>query len=163
MAANFEKETMNRRELLGTLGMGAVGMTALAGRKALADDQHPHHHDPAHEECLKACLLVSQVCNETFHYSFNHLKDGHKEHSRVAELTVDCQAFAGLAAAMLARESDMLGHACTACAEVCKACVEECRKHDDKQLKECVDACLACEKSCRAMAAHALDHKHHTG
>ena len=154
---------MDRRELLGTLGMGAIGLAALTGREALADDQHPHHHDPAHGECLKACLLVSQVCNETFHYSFNHLKDGHKEHSRIAELTVDCQAFAALAATMLARESDMLGHACTACAEVCKACVEECKKHDDKQLKECVDACLACEKSCRAMAAHALDHKHHAG
>ena len=151
---------MDRRELLGALGLGAVGLATLPQREVLADDQHPHHHDPAHGECLKACLLVSQVCNETFHSSFDHVKDGHKEHSRIAELTADCQAFAGLAAAMLARESDLLGYSCLACAEACKAVVEECKKHDDKQLKECLDACMACEKSCRAMAQNRADHNH---
>jgi hypothetical protein len=152
---------MDRRELLGLLGAGAVGLGALSEGEARA--QHSHHHDPAHGECLKACLHCAEVCNETFHYSLGHLKDGHKEHGEVAALTVDCQEFCTLAAALIARESAMMGHACSACAEVCKACAEECKKHDDKQLKECVEACLACEKSCRTMAEHAKDHKHHAG
>jgi hypothetical protein len=153
---------MDRRDLFGVLGVGAAGLIAASGREARAQ-QHPHHHDPVHGECLKACLRCAEVCNETFHYSFGHLKDGHREHAEVASLTVDCQEFCNLSAAMLARESTMLGHACAACAEVCKACAEECKKHDDKQLKECIEACVACEKSCRTMAQHGKGHTHHTG
>jgi hypothetical protein len=158
---------MERRQLLGLLGAGTAGLIAMTGSEAFAQReapaQHPHHHDPVHGECQKACLRCAEVCNETFHYSFGHLKDGHKEHAEVAALTLDCQEFCSLAAGMLARESPMMGHSCAACAEVCKACAEECKKHDDKQLKECAEACLACEKSCRAMVEHAKDHQHHTG
>ena len=152
---------MERRELLGALGLGATGLMTLPGLAAEAQEPHPHHHDPAHGECLKACTRCAEVCNETFHYSFEHLTDGHKQHAGVAELTVDCQEFCKLAATMLARESDVMGFACAACAEVCKACAEECKKHDDKQMKECVEACLACEKTCRTMAEHAKAHQHH--
>jgi hypothetical protein len=153
---------MDRRDLLGILGAGAAGLTALNGgqAQAQAQAQHPHHHDPEHGECLKACLHGGEVCNETFHYSFGHLKDGHTEHAKVAELTIDCQDFCTIAAALLSRESTLLGHACLACAEACKACAEECKKHDDKQMKECVEACLACEKTCRAMAERSRNGKH---
>ncbi len=130
---------MNRRELLGVLGAGAVGLTALAGGPTQAQDgRHPHHHDPEHGDCLKACLHGSEVCNETFHYSFGHLKDGHTEHAKVAELTIDCQDFCTLSATLLSRESSLVAFACMACAEACKACAAECMKHDDKQMKECV-------------------------
>ena len=140
--------------MLGILGAGAAGLAAPPGAPAHAQ-QHAHHHDPEHGESLNACLHGAEVCNETFHYSYGHLKDGHVEHARVAELTVDCQDFCKLVAALLSRESSLVTHACLACAEACKACVEECGKHEDKQLKECVEACLACEKSCRAMAERA--------
>jgi hypothetical protein len=145
---------MDRRHILGVLGAGVAGLASMSGGLARAQ-QHPHHHDAEHGECLKACLHGAEVCGETFHYSFGHLKDGHAEHARVAELAIDCQDVCTLAAALLARESGQVAHACLACAEVCKACAEECRKHDDKQLKECVEACLACEKSCREMADRA--------
>jgi hypothetical protein len=150
---------MERRQLLGILGAGTAGLFTLAGREALA--QHPHHHDSDHGDCLKACLHCAEVCNETFHYSLGHLKDGHKDHADVAALTIDCQEFCSLAAGLISRESAMMGHSCAACAEVCKACAEECKKHDDKQLKECAEACLACEKTCRAMVEHMKAHKHH--
>ena len=148
---------MDRRTMLGMLGVGAAGLTTLSGE--VANAQHPHHHDPEHGDCLKACLHSAEVCNETFHYTFGHLKDGHAEHARVAELTIDCQGFCTLSAALLARESTLVAHACLACAEACQACAEECRKHDDKQLKECAEACLASEKSCRAMAIRAKQGK----
>ena len=145
---------MDRRQMLGLLGAGAAGLAAPSGGSARAQD-HPHHHDAEHGDCLKACLHGAEVCNETFHYSFGHLKDGHVEHARVAELTIDCQDFCKLAAALLARESAQVAHACLACAEACKACVDECAKHDDAQMKECVAACRACEQACRAMAERA--------
>ena len=142
---------MDRRALLGAFSLGAVGLTVLTVGRAEAQ-QHPHHHDSEHGDCLKACLHGAEVCNETFHYSFAHLKDGHTEHARVAELTIDCQDFCTVAAALLARESSLVAHSCLACAEACKACAEECKKHDDKQMKECVEALMACEKTCRAMS-----------
>lgn len=148
---------MDRRTLLGMLGAGAAGLATVPGSAATA--QHPHHHDADHGDCLKACLHGAEVCNETFHYCFGHLKDGHTEHARIAELTIDCQDFCKLAAALLARESSMVAHACSACAAACQACAEECQKHDDQQMKECIAACLACEKSCRAMAEHAKQGK----
>ena len=148
---------MDRRTMLGMIGVGAAGLGTLASSEATA--QHPHHHDPEHGDCLKTCLHTAEVCNETFHYTFGHLKDGHTEHAQVAELTMDCQGFCTLAAALLARESALVSHACLACAEACKACAEECMKHDDKQLKECAEACLASEKSCRMMAAQAKQGK----
>jgi hypothetical protein len=106
-------------------------------------------------------MKCAGVCNETFHYCLEHLKDGHKEHHGASELTIDCHDFCELAADMLERESDMMGHACAAAAEVSKACAEECKKHDDPQMKECVEACLACERSCREMASHMKEHQHH--
>jgi hypothetical protein len=147
---NSSKEiTMDRREMLGVIGGGALGLTALSS--VHAQPQHPHHHDPEHGDCLKACKTAAEVCNETFHYSFGHLKDGHTSHARAVELLIDCQDICTLAAAWLSRQSELMAISCAACGEVCTACAEECKKHEDQQLKECVEACLACEKSCRAM------------
>jgi hypothetical protein len=152
---------MDRRRMLGVMGAGAGGLIAAAGREAQA--QHPHHHDKVHGDCLKACTECAAVCSETFHDSLEHLKDGHKEHAHVTELTLDCQEFCTLAAELMGRESPLMGLACVACADACKACAEECQKHDQKQLKECVVACLVCEKACRAMHDHMKNHEHHTG
>lgn len=152
---------MDRREMLHLLGGGAVGLAAMAGREARA--QHPHHHDTLHGECLKACTVCAEVCNETFHHGFEHIKDGHAEHGKAARLTIDCLGFCRLSADLLARESPLMGLACAACADACKACAEECSKHDDAQMKECAEACRACEKACRAMAERGGDHGHRPG
>jgi hypothetical protein len=44
---------MNRHEPRAHLGMGAVGLSPLAEREALAASPHPHHHDPTRGNCLK--------------------------------------------------------------------------------------------------------------
>jgi hypothetical protein len=152
---------MNRREILGAIGVGTVTMTALANREVRA--QHPHHHDKAHGDCLKACNECAVVCNETFHYSFEHIKDGHKEHGLTAQLTIDCQEFCSLLAELMSRESPMMTLACLSCADACKLCADECAKHDDPQMKECFNACKACETHCRSIAEHLKNHQHHTG
>jgi len=152
---------MNRRELLNALGVGAAGLVAASG--ARAQTEHPHHHDKVHGDCLKACNDCAVICNETFHYCLEHLKVGHKEHDRSAQLTIDCQEFCRLSAELIARESVMLGLACSACADACKVCAEECGRHNDAQMKECFDACRACEKACRAMVENLKTQKPHTG
>jgi hypothetical protein len=151
---------MYRRDLLTLLGAGAVGWGALASQEARA--QHPHHHDKAHGDCLRACSECAEVCNETLHHCIAHIKDGHTEHARSVELLIDCQDFCKLAAAVLAREGPLAAQACTACEDACRACAEELKKHNDAQMKECAQACLACEKACRELATHLKDHEHHT-
>ena len=141
---------MNRRDLLGALGVGAAGLIAVSGREARA--QHPHHHDKLHGDCLKACEACATVCNETFHHCFHQVKDGHPDHHPMAVLAIDCQEFCGLASKLMARESPLIAIACLACADSCKQCAAECVKHNDPQMKECAAACKACETACRAMA-----------
>src|SRR5262245_9304891 len=153
---------MNRRKILGALGVSAVSyVAAAAGTEARAE--HPHHHDKSHGDCLKICNDCALICNETLHHCLQHLKDGHTEHHQAAQMTMDCQEFCTLSAEMMARESPMMGLACMSCAEACKLCAEECAKHNDPQMKECVDSCKACEASCRAMMAHMKGHQHHAG
>ena len=141
---------MDRRDLLGVLGAGAVGLIAASGREARA--QHPHHHDKLHGDCLKACEACATVCNETFHHCFEKVKDGHADHHQIAVVTIDCQEFCGLTSELMARESPLISIACLACADACKACAAVCRQHDDPQMKECVEACKKCEAACREMA-----------
>jgi hypothetical protein len=139
---------MTRREILGAAGLGVAAFSMSAAR---GSTQHPHHHDKLHGECLKACQDCATICNETFHHSFDKVKDGHANHHRVAVLTVDCQEFCRISAALMARESPLIATACRACAEACKLCADECSKHEDPQLQECAEACRKCEESCRAM------------
>ncbi len=146
---------MDRRDLLGVLGAGAVGLIASTGRTASA--QHPHHHDKLHTDCLKACEACATVCNETFHHCFEKVKDGHADHHKIAEVTIDCQEFCGLSSELMARESPLISIVCIACAEACKVCAAVCSKHDDPQMKECVEACNKCEATCREMAKVVTD------
>ena len=46
---------MDRRELLGVLGAGSIGLATLSRTAAGADEEHHHHHDKVHEDCMKAC------------------------------------------------------------------------------------------------------------
>jgi hypothetical protein len=148
------KAMINRREILGVVGVGFAGV-ALGATETQA--QHPHHHDKLHGDCLKACEACATVCNETFHHSFGKVKDGHAEHHRVAVLTIDCQGFCELSANLMARESPLVAIASLACADACKACAAECSRHDDPQLKECLEACKKCETLCREMAKVTVD------
>ena len=145
---------LNRRDILGVVGVGFAGAALTAGE---ARAQHPHHHDKLHGECLKTSEACATVCNETFHHSFAKVKDGHAEHHRVAVLTIDCQEFCNLCADLMARESPLIATACLACADACKACGVECARHNDPQLKECLEACKKCEAVCREMAKVTLD------
>lgn len=147
---------MDRRELLGALGVGA-GLFAVSGSTARAD--HEGHHDKMHEDCLKACQECAEECGETFHHCFKLVEAGKKEHAKAAHLALDCAEFCGLSACLITRDSELMGAACAACADACKRCGDECAKFDSEQMKECAEACRKCEASCRAMVK-AMGHAH---
>jgi len=149
---------MDRRELLGVLGAGAVGLSAFAGREALADEKAKEKEccdDPMHADCLKACGECAKICNESAKHCLEELCEGkgdRKHHARAHALAMDCQAFCVLSATLIARDSELMMHSCQACAEACKCCAEECEKsHHSELMKECAEKCRKCEKTCREM------------
>ena len=147
---------MDRRELLGVLGAGAVGLAAFAPGGVRGDEDHEgHHHDKIHEDCMKACGECARSCNETANHCLGQLRDGsgdRKIHAQVHALTMDCQAFCVLSATLIARSSDLMQYSCEACADACRDCAEACDKHPASEMvKECAESCRKCERSCRAM------------
>jgi hypothetical protein len=146
---------MERRELLGVLGAGAVGLTALARANAGAVPDEHRHLDQTQEDCLKACGECARACGETARHCLEQLAEGsgdRKIHARVHERTMDCQEFCVLSATLIARGSDMMRFACEACAAACRECAEACDQHPASEVvKECAEKCRACERACRTM------------
>lgn len=148
---------MDRRELLGALSLGSVGL--LASRSARADDdQHHHHHDKVHEDCMKACRDCSAACDATFDHCFKLVEQGKKEHARSARLALDCAAFCGLSLCLMQRDSELMAQACNACADACEQCGSECAKFDSDTMKDCAKACKTCEDACRKMVQSMREH-----
>jgi hypothetical protein len=152
---------MDRREMLGMLGAGAVGLAAVQGREALAQHEG-HHHDKVHEDCLKACSDCAKACDETFHHCYEMVAAGKKEHAKSLHLLSDCAGFCGLSACMIAKHSPLMAHSCAACAEACKDTAAECDKFgSDEAMKAAVKTLRDCEKSCRSMVASMSGHAGH--
>ena len=150
---------MDRRELLGLMGVGAAGLMTNTARGAVARD-HEHHE---HDEHMKTIGECAKVCNEAAHHCLGELKkenSSHREHhARSHELTMDCQAFCVLTVTLMARSSPLASYAHQACAEACRCCAEECEKGQDEIMKECAKKCRDCEKTCRSMSKAALESK----
>jgi hypothetical protein len=149
---------MDRRELLGFLGAGTVGLAALSGDAASADPEVHHHRDKVHEDCMRACGDCARACNETASHCLEQLSEGsgdRKVHARVHELTIDCQAFCVLSTTMMERGSDLMQYSCEACADACRSCAEACDKHPASEMvKACAEKCRTCESACRAMVKY---------
>lgn len=152
---------MNRRELIGALGVTAAGVVLPLGRAAQAADEKQDQHEKMHLDCLKACQDCEEICRKTFHHCYELLEQGKREHARAMRLTGDCAQFCDLAADMIASHSSLMAYSCTACAEACKACAEECAQSDSAEMKACAEACRACEKTCREMVKAMSAHEHH--
>jgi hypothetical protein len=140
---------MDRRELLGTLGIGAVGL--LAGSAQAAQDQRHRHDNKALDRCIKECRECAAICEENFNHCFQVVEQGRKDHARSARLSLDCAAFCGLALCLMSRHSEFMAEICNACAEACERCGSECSKFDSKMMKDCAKACENCAEACRAM------------
>jgi hypothetical protein len=139
---------MDRRELFGMLGVGAVGLAASGAGAVGAAEMH------AHDENIKTIGECAKLCNEAAHHCLGQLRKGGPEaehHARAHELTMDCQAFCTMTSALAARSSPLAAHAHQACADACRDCAAECEKGQGEIMKECARACRECESMCRRM------------
>ncbi|WP_337175076.1 four-helix bundle copper-binding protein [Paludisphaera sp.] len=139
---------MDRRELLGVLGVGAFGIAATGGTARA--DREGHEHDE-HVAMLGRC---AKVCNEAARHCLGELKKGgeHQDHhAKAHEATMDCQAFCTLAAALTARSSRMSKYAYAACADACRDCAAACEGQQAEIMQACLKACRECEQMCRQL------------
>ena len=151
---------MDRRELLGVLGAGAVGLTALSGREALAQ-QASAKLDDVHKECLEACSDCARACEMAFHHCTMQAAEGKRDHAKPLHYAVDCAGFCALAACNIAKHSPLMAYSCEACAEACKATLAVVSKFDSDEMKAATKALTRCEKACTAMI-EAMGHHHPT-
>jgi hypothetical protein len=144
---------MDRRELLGVLGAGAVGLTALSARADDKSDDHCCDLDKVHEDCLKACSECAKACDMTFHHCYTKVAEGKADHAKPLHLVSDCAGFCKLSESMIAKHSPLMVHSCAACAEACKATAAEVEKFDSEEMKRAAMKLHECERSCREMVA----------
>lgn len=165
---------MDRRQMLGILGVSATGLAA-AGSSAVASAARPddddkekegeHGHKGERRKHLELMGKCAGICNEAAHHSLERAQktDGGGDHYiKSHRATMDCQAFCMLTAALMARHSEMAKYAHQACADACRDCAAACEGHaaSDKLMAECVEICKECEKACRKMASgHGHDHE----
>jgi len=142
---------MDRREMLGMMGAGALGLTATAARAADESDDHCCDLDKTHEECLKACIECAKACNMAFHHCYTKITSGKNDHAVPLHFVSDCAGFCTLSAAMIAKRSALMVHSCASCAEACKATANEVEKFESEEMKHAAKKLQECERSCRAM------------
>jgi len=149
---------MNRRDVLGTLGATAVGLTALGavgaqeraadrqgGKKKKAGEHHDHADMAAMTcaECMVECSKCMRHC----------IQQAKPDLAKCAEMCSDCSDCCACCAKCCT--GSMGNMACEMCAKMCEACATECEKFaDDPVLAACAKSCRECAKSCQAMAKH---------
>jgi Cys-rich four helix bundle protein (predicted Tat secretion target) len=143
---------MDRREMLG--GMGVLAMAAVAGQASAAEHDHHHHHGAKNQTLINGasdCIKTGEAC---INHCLDLLAQGDKEMAACAksvnELLAVCAALQRLATV----DSKFLPKYAKVSAEVCEACEKECRKHEKKhkECKACADSCAACLKECKKIA-----------
>lgn len=144
---------MDRREMLGILGAGGVGLAALDARADEKSGDLCCELDQMHADCLKACSDCAKACDQTFHHCFTQLAEGKKEHARALHLAGDCAGFCGLSACNIAKQSPLMMYSCEACAEACKVTAAEVGRFNSREMQMAAQKLRECEKSCRNMVA----------
>jgi hypothetical protein len=149
---------MDRREMFGLMGAGAVGLAALSGREA--DAQEPASRlDNVHKECLEACSDCARACDMAFHHCTMQVAEGKRDHAKPLHLAIDCAGFCALAACNIAKHSSLMAYSCDACGSACKATLAVVSKFDSEEMKVAAKALARCEKACIAMV-DAMGHHH---
>jgi len=156
----YEETPMDRREMLGALGAGAVGLVAMSAQAADKSEDSCCELDQVHADCLKACADCAKACDQTFHHCYTQLAEGKKEHAKALHLAGDCAGFCGLSACNIAKQSPLMMYSCEACAEACKVTAAEVGRFDAEMMKTTARKLRECEASCRAMVANMKSHGH---
>jgi hypothetical protein len=151
---------MDRREMLGAVGLGAVGLAVTGGVARGQQGGAPGQEADIHERCAEACSDCEKECNQGFHHCYQQVQAGKQSHAKAMHLCVDCGEICSTSAKLVARMSPLMTFTCHACAESCEACIAECEKLDDPEMKQVVDSLRKCRESCLEMVEAMGGHQH---
>lgn len=73
--------------------------------------------------------------------------------TRCVRLDTDCAQICRLAAAYMARDSEMVDVIWEICAQVCDTCAQECSQHEMNHCRHCAEACRHAADECRMLLA----------
>ena len=96
--------------------------------------------------CIEACNACADAGNHCAKACL--FEQSREDLARCISLDVDCAEICQLAAAYMARNSELVGEMCSFCAEVCISCAEECEKHEMAHCLACAEACRRCAREC---------------
>ncbi len=117
----FYGETlMDRREMLGMIGAGAIGLTAMSAR---ADEKSSGGRVVSSTRGMKRATRPAPECAKACDMTFHHCvkKWPREEGARQGPATcVRLRAFCALSACMIAKHSSLMVDSCQACGEACR-------------------------------------------
>ena len=107
-----------------------------------------HEH---YQSCIDACNAGAEACS---HCAVSCLFEPERDQlARCIHLDMDCAEICRIAAAYMARNSELALKMCSFCAGVCDLCAEECDRHSMEHCRLCAEACDRCAQECRRMVA----------
>jgi hypothetical protein len=107
--------------------------------------------DQQYRSCLEACYDCADACDRCAVACLAEPNVGKME--RCVRLDMDCAQICRLAAAYMARDSEMADLIWEICAQVCDTCAEECSRHAAEHCQRCAEACRHCAEECRMLIA----------
>lgn len=150
---------MNRRELLGGLGVTAatlVTYTSSAADTGRKSEKREDHHGLHFDRCAKACADCQIECHSCQNHCADLVAEGKKDHVKTMKLCADCGDLCAVAASIVARHGTLSTTVCEACAKACDECGKACSQFaDDEHMKKCAQECKKCAAECREMIKHA--------
>jgi len=139
---------MERRQMLGFLGVAAAAQTAMAAQPA------QHSHTMAAQTLIAAssdCVVKGEVCLAHCHQL---LGTGDKSMGPCAKSVSEMLALCGALRSLAAQNAPSLPKLAAVAMDACGRCEAECRKHEAHYpCKECGEACAACAAQCRKIAS----------
>lgn len=143
---------MDRREMLGS--MGVLAMAAVAAQASAADHDHHHHHGAKNQALVDSasdCVKTGEAC---INHCLDLLAQGDKEMAACAKSVNEMLAVCAALQRLATTDSKFLKKYAVLAGEVCEACEKECRKHEKKhaECKACADSCAVCLKECKKIA-----------
>ena len=146
---------MNRRDLIGSLGLASAGLLAFNLDSALSaepKDDEDKVTFTSFSECADACSECAKLCNSCFNHCTTLLQAGHKGYSMIMRTCIDCAEVNRVCAALCSRESRLAKVLTEACARFCDRAAAECEKFPmDKNMAECARQCRKSAASCRGL------------
>ena len=149
---------MDRRELLGVIGVASLGVTTAAQAADEPTVEHAHRDHAAMGKYGDLVMATSHCVNKgeaCLAHCITLLGDGEKELAACAKTVEDIIASCTALRQMAAANSPHVAKLAAVVGDICNDCEAECRKHEKSHrvCHDCAEACAQCAKECQKAAA----------